>query len=60
MQAVIDAACAAGYRELRLDTLPTMTAAQGLYRRLGFLEIPPYGDKALPGTRFFARPLPAG
>ena len=60
VQAVIDAACAAGYRELRLDTLPTMTAAQGLYRRLGFLEIPPYGDKALPGTRFFARPLPAG
>lgn len=55
--AVIDAARAAGYRELRLDTLPSMAAAQSLYRRLGFVEIPPYGGKALPGTRYFALTL---
>ena len=60
VQAVIDAARAAGYRELRLDTLPAMAAAQALYSRLGFVEIPAYGDKALPGTRFFSRPLSAG
>ena len=43
-----------GYAELRLDTLATMAAAQALYRSLGFVEIPPYGDVYLPGTRFYA------
>jgi GNAT superfamily N-acetyltransferase len=57
VQAVIDAARAAGHRELRLDTLPSMTSAQGLYRRPGFVEIPPYNTTHLPGTRFFARPV---
>jgi ribosomal protein S18 acetylase RimI-like enzyme len=52
--AVIDAARHAGYAELRLDTLPSMAAAQTLYHRLGFVEIPPYSDNYLPGTRFFA------
>lgn len=57
VDAVIDAARAAEYRELRLDTLASMTAAQALYRRLGFVEIAPYGDAFLPGTRFFALAL---
>jgi hypothetical protein len=34
-----------------------MTAAQALYRRLGFVEIPPYGHAYLPGTRFYALKL---
>ncbi|HSH41345.1 MAG TPA: GNAT family N-acetyltransferase [Arenicellales bacterium] len=55
--AVINAARRAGYRELRLDTLPSMAPAQGLYKRLGFVEIPPYSDNFLPGTRFFALTL---
>ncbi|MEO9214808.1 MAG: GNAT family N-acetyltransferase [Rhodanobacter sp.] len=54
VQAVIDAATRAGYRELRLDTLHSMESAQALYRRLGFVKIPPYGTKYLPGTRFYA------
>jgi putative acetyltransferase len=58
VEAVIDAAHRAGYRELRLDTLPSMASAQALYRRLGFHEIPPYGTKHLPGTRFYALELP--
>lgn len=54
VDAVIQAARQAGHRELRLDTLASMTAAQTLYRRLGFAEIPPYNDKHIPGTRFYA------
>lgn len=54
IDAVIQAARQAGHRELRLDTLASMTAAQALYRRLGFVEIAPYNDKFLPGTRFYS------
>ncbi|MBN8737629.1 MAG: GNAT family N-acetyltransferase [Xanthomonadales bacterium] len=54
---IIDHARRAGYQEIRLDTLPSMTSAQGLYRRLGFREIPAYNDAHLPGTLFFALAL---
>lgn len=47
----------AGYREMRLDTLPKMDAAQQLYESLGFRDIPPYYDTPIPGTRFMARRL---
>jgi ribosomal protein S18 acetylase RimI-like enzyme len=57
VEAVIQAAQQAGYRELRLDTLPSMASAQALYRRLGFMETPPYNSAHLPGTRFYALKL---
>jgi putative acetyltransferase len=57
VEAVIEAARCAGYSELRLDTLPSMAAAQALYRRLGFVEIPPYNNTHLPGTRFYSLAL---
>lgn len=60
VEAVIEAARRAGHRELRLDTLPSMAAAQALYRHLGFIEIPPYNDKYLPGTRFYSLQLHSG
>jgi GNAT superfamily N-acetyltransferase len=50
---VVLAARRAHYAALRLDTLPSMTAAQGLYRKLGFVEIPAYNTTHLPGTRFY-------
>ena len=53
VEAVIEAARHARYAALRLDTLPSMTAAQGLYRKLGFVEIPAYNATHLPGTRFY-------
>jgi GNAT superfamily N-acetyltransferase len=59
VEAVVQAARQAGYCELRLDTLPSMASAQALYRRLGFVEIPPYNDSHLPGTRFYSRKLAA-
>lgn len=59
VEAVIQAARQAGYSELRLDTLPSMSSAQALYQRLGFREIPPYNAKYLPGTRFYALKLSA-
>ena len=59
VEAVVRSARQAGYRELRLDTLPSMASAQALYRRLGFVEIPPYNNTHLPGTRFYALALDA-
>ena len=57
VEAVVRTAREAGFAELRLDTLPSMVAAQSLYRRLEFVEIPPYNSTHLPGTRFFTRVL---
>jgi ribosomal protein S18 acetylase RimI-like enzyme len=57
VEAVIVAAVARGYGEMRLDTLPTMQNAQSLYRALGFVEIAPYYDTPVAGTVFLARRL---
>jgi len=47
-----------GYREVRLDTLPTMDRAIDLYRALGFVETAPYYDNPIAGSRFLALRLP--
>ncbi|TYT26460.1 GNAT family N-acetyltransferase [Luteimonas viscosa] len=59
VESMIAAAREAGYEELRLDTLPSMASAQALYHRLGFVEIAPYNDAHLPGTRFYRLALQA-
>jgi putative acetyltransferase len=48
---------AAGYTEIRLDTLPMMGDAQSLYVALGFRDIPAYYDTPIAGTRFMAKTL---
>ncbi|HET8873602.1 MAG TPA: GNAT family N-acetyltransferase [Gaiellaceae bacterium] len=56
-EAIIDAGRDAGYERMRLDTLPSMAAARGLYRSLGFVEIEAYRHNPIHGTTYFERAL---
>jgi putative acetyltransferase len=54
----IDEAMRIGYLRLRLDShRPSMAAAIALYRRLGFVEIPPYGEDLAGQLIFFEKRL---
>jgi GNAT superfamily N-acetyltransferase len=53
IEAAIGAAREAGYRRVVLDSLPKMHEALGLYRALGFREIPPYLARPTPGARCY-------
>ena len=51
----------AGYRTIRLDTLPGMEAARRLYQTLGFRPIGAYRYNPIPGTAFLELELvPSG
>ena len=50
VEALLVEARAAGYRELKLDTLDWMTDARTLYARHGFRECAAYYDNPLPGV----------
>ena len=53
LRAVASTARQQGYTKLRLDTLPSMTAAIDLYQRLAFTPIDRYNDNPEPGALFF-------
>lgn len=52
IEIIIEKAMHLHYDYMRLDTLPTMTKAQELYRSFGFYEIEPYVFNPIEGTRF--------
>ncbi len=57
VDAMITEAVRMGYREMRLDTLPSMTAAIALYRSAGFEDTAPYYETPVAGTIFMRRAL---
>lgn len=51
-EAILDAARAAGYGCVLLDTLDDMESARALYEDLGFVEIPPYYHNPISGAHY--------
>jgi putative acetyltransferase len=49
---ILDAARAADYRCVLLDTLDDMEAARALYEDLGFVDIPPYYHNPIAGAHY--------
>ena len=53
VDAVLNSGAAIGYRVMRLDTVPSeMGAAVEMYRKLGFVEIPPYRKNPIAGAKY--------
>lgn len=57
VQAVLTEARRLGYQRVCLDVLPEFTAAQALYRSLGFVPAAPVSFNPVPGTQFLALTL---
>ena len=56
-EAALDAARAAGYCSVLLDTLDDMESARALYADLGFEEIPPYYHNPVPVAHYLKADL---
>jgi putative acetyltransferase len=57
VQRILEVGKTLGYRSMRLDSLPSMTAAIPLYRRFGFRDVPPYRHNPVAGTLYLELPL---
>jgi len=51
--ALLERARELGYERVRVDTLPTMSAAIQFYQEMGFKPIPTYWPHPVPGALFF-------
>lgn len=51
-ESIIAEARKAGYKQMRLDTVPSMQKAIALYHSLGFKEIEPYRHNPIEGATF--------
>jgi GNAT superfamily N-acetyltransferase len=51
-EAILDEGRRLGYVRMRLDTVPAMQNAIGLYESLGFRDIPAYRHNPILGTRY--------
>jgi GNAT superfamily N-acetyltransferase len=56
-RAILDEARGIGYREVKLDTLESMTPARALYAGLGFRECAPYYENPLAGVVYMSLAL---
>ena len=54
---VINDAEEIGYETVYLDTLPFLTTAIGMYRRMGFEDIPSYNGSPMENLVYLKRPL---
>lgn len=57
VEAIVTEAQRMGYREMRLDTLPSMRQARHLYDAAGFRRTAPYYDTPVAGTEFLSLSL---
>lgn len=57
LELIIHIAKEFNYNKIRLDTLPTMTQAQNIYRAFGFYEIPSYRFNPINGTVYMEKML---
>ena len=57
LRGLLSSAQALALDRVRLDTAPELSAAQALYRRIGFVSIPRYLDEQLPDALCFERPV---
>lgn len=57
VEAILNEGACIGYREMRLDTLPSMAEALAMYGRLGFQRVEAYYDTPIAGTIFMQRRL---
>ncbi|KAI4215367.1 MAG: hypothetical protein LQ351_002267 [Letrouitia transgressa] len=57
VESVLNSAGQIGYKEMRLDTLPSMVEAIGLYKDAGFEETDKYYETPIDGTIFLSREI---
>jgi len=57
MEAIVALATEMGYREIRLDTLSSLREAVAMYRKYGFVDIPPYHEARVDDLLFLGRTL---